>query len=61
MMDLLAALILLGAPAAALFAIRCAIRRQFRRELDTGHTPLSWSVVRPVPRDVPAASSVRAP
>ncbi len=26
MMDLLAALILLGAPAAALFAIRCAIR-----------------------------------
>lgn len=34
MIDLLAALVLLGAPAAALFAIRCAIRRQFRRERD---------------------------
>ncbi len=30
MMDLLAALILLGAPAAALFAIRCAINHQGR-------------------------------
>lgn len=30
MMDLLATLILLGAPAAALFAIRCAVSRQGR-------------------------------
>jgi hypothetical protein len=34
MTNLFAALTLLGAPAAALYAIRCAIQRQFRRERD---------------------------
>ena len=32
MIDLLAALILLGVPAAILFAIRCAIERQNRND-----------------------------
>ncbi len=32
MTDLVAALTLLGAPAAVLLAVRCAIQRQFRRE-----------------------------
>lgn len=44
MIDLFAALTLLGAPAAALFAIRCAIQRQFRRECD--EAALSWSAAR---------------
>ena len=34
MTDMIAALTLLGAPALALFAVRCAIARQFRRERD---------------------------
>jgi len=33
MTDLLAVLILLGVPAAVLFAIRCAIKRQNRNDL----------------------------
>lgn len=50
MIDLLAALILLGAPAAALFAIRCIIQRQFRRECD--EVALSSSAARSPHRGV---------
>lgn len=32
MTDLIAALTLLGAPAAALFALRCTVQHQFRKE-----------------------------
>ena len=39
MTDLLAALSLLGAPAAALFTVRYVIQRQFRRERDDRELP----------------------
>lgn len=32
MTDLITALTLLGTPAAALYALRCTVRRQFRKE-----------------------------
>ena len=41
MTDLIAALTLLGAPAAALFALRCTVQHQFRRE--RGDDPRPWT------------------
>ena len=58
MIDLFAALTLLGAPAAALFAIRCTIQRQFRRECD--EAALSWSAARSLRRDARAPNHVAA-
>ncbi|MEX7474031.1 hypothetical protein AB4Z39_30530 [Mycobacterium adipatum] len=55
MTDLIAALTLLGAPAAALFALRCTVQHQFRRE--RGEHPGSWTAA---PQHARATKSPRA-
>lgn len=53
MIDLLAALTLLGAPAAALYGVRCAITRQFRKEQDTEAADVSLpALATPIRRQV---------